>query len=90
MSQYDDKVEKQRLLLEAEEWANGIQSLHVHSLKNCWYDDRPQDTDNGNVTDTIFNDGRIIREQGGKLLHTCNNEQVTGDELIARYIRGGK
>tara|TARA_B100000941_G_C28226245_1_gene409206 strand:+ start:235 stop:507 length:273 start_codon:yes stop_codon:yes gene_type:complete len=90
MSQYDDKVERQRLLLEAEEWANGINSIHIHSLKSMWYDDRPQDTDTGNVTDTQFNDGRITREKGGKLLHTWNNEQVTGDDLISRYMAGLK
>ena len=90
MSQYDDKVERQRLLLEAEEWANDINSIHIHSLKNMWYDDRPQDTDTGNVTDTQFNDGRITREKGGKLLHTWLNEQVTGDDLISRYMTGGK
>ena len=90
MSQYDDKVERQRLLLEAEEWANGINSIHIHSLKSMWYDDRPQDTDTGNVTDTQFNDGRITREKGGKLLHTWNNEQVTGDDLISKYIAGLK
>ena len=90
MSQYDDKVERQRLLLEAEEWANEINSLHIHSLKSMWYDDRPQDTDTGNVTDTQFNDGRINREKGGKLLHTWNNEQVTGDDLISRYMAGLK
>ena len=90
MSQYDDKVEKQRLLLEAEEWANGINLVHIHSLKSMWYDDRPQDTDTGNVTDTQFNDGRITREKSGKLLHTWNNEQVTGDDLISRYMAGLK
>ena len=37
MSQYDDKVERQRLLLEDEEWANDINSIHIHSLKNIWY-----------------------------------------------------
>ena len=90
MSQYDDKVERQRLLLEAEEWANGINLVHIHSLKSMWYDDRPQDTDTGNVTDTQFNDGRITREKSGKLLHTWNNEQVTGDDLISRYMAGLK
>tara|TARA_Y100001937_G_scaffold28100_1_gene40514 strand:+ start:27170 stop:27442 length:273 start_codon:yes stop_codon:yes gene_type:complete len=88
MGQYDDMVEKQRLLLEAEEWAKGIKSLHVHSLKSCWYDDRPKDTDNGNVMDTEFNDGKITREKDGKLIHTWNDNQVSGDELIDKYIRG--
>ena len=90
MSQYDDKVERQRLLLEAEEWANGINLVHIHSLKSMWYDDRPQDTDIGNVTDVQHNDGRIVRSQDGKVLHTWNKERKTGDDLISAYIARGK
>ena len=54
MSEYDDKVERQRLLLEAEEWSKGIVSIHSHSLKSMWYDNRPQDTDKGMVTCLLY------------------------------------
>ena len=52
MSEYDEVVEKQRMILEAEKWAKGIRTLHVHSLSSMHYDDRPQDTADGkSVTD---------------------------------------
>ena len=38
MSQYDERVERQRLKLKAEEWAKGVKSLHAHSLSSMWYD----------------------------------------------------
>ena len=31
MGQYDDRVERQRILLEAEEWALGVKDLHAHT-----------------------------------------------------------
>ena len=88
MSEYDDKVERQRLLLEAEEWSKGIVSIHSHSLKSMWYDDRPQDTDKGMVIDTQYNDGTITREQDGVLIHTFATA-IKGDDLIRAYLRGG-
>jgi len=30
MTQYEDRVEQQRLKLKAEKWANGVKSLHSH------------------------------------------------------------
>lgn len=85
MGQYESRVERQRLLLEAEEWAKGFRSFHRHSLKSMWYDTRPQDTDNGQlVTDVHFNDGLVKR--------TCADgsivwfgEQLKGDALIDSY-----
>ena len=47
MGQYDDKVEKQRLLLLAEKWAEGVKTIHAHSISSMWYDTRPQDTEDG-------------------------------------------
>lgn len=90
MTEYDFRVERQRDLLAAEEWAKGVKSMHVHSLKSMWYDDRPQDTDTGNVTDVQFNDGRIQRSKNGKVLHTWNDDVKTGDDLISAYIARGK
>ncbi len=87
MTQYDDTVERQRLLLEAEEWAKGVKSLHVHSFDSMWYDDRPQDTKGKKmVTDTEYNNGVITRHQNGKLIHTFG-EELTGDKLIDTYVR---
>lgn len=87
MTQYNDKVERQRLLIAAEEWAKGVEGIHVHSLSSMWYDDRPEDTaDNQYVTDTTFNSGLIVREKNGKVIHTFG-EKLDGDALIDDYQR---
>ena len=39
MTQHNDIVEEQRLLLKAEEWAKQVKGLHAHSLGSMWYDD---------------------------------------------------
>ena len=59
MGQYNEQVERQKMRLEAEEWANGVRSLHAHQLKSMWYDTRPQDTDLGPVMDVQYNDERV-------------------------------
>ena len=87
MGQYDDKVERQRLLLAAEEWSNGIKSLHAHSLSSMWYDNRPEDTADGKgVVDKIFNSGLIERTlDNGKTIYF--GEKLSGDDLIYAYTR---
>ena len=60
MTQYNETVNNQRLLLEAEEWAKGIKSIHAHSTSSMWYDTRPQDTEEGkSVVDTQYNSGAV-------------------------------
>ena len=86
MSQFDHIVEKQRLRLEAEEWAKQIKSVHVHQLKSCWYDDRPQDTDDGSVSDIQYNSGIVVRHKNGKVIHTFGKPK-TGESLIDSYRR---
>ena len=85
MGQYDDKVERQRLLLEAEVWANGIESIHGFDTRKVTmaYDDY---LDDGIVVDTTFNDGRIERRQDGKIIRTLG-KKLEGDELIDKYYR---
>ena len=61
MTQYMERVHQQKLKLEAEQWANTPKSLHSHQLKSMWYDDRPQDTDEGPVLDIQYNEGRVGR-----------------------------
>lgn len=87
MSEYDDIVDRQRLLLEAEEWSQGINSLHCHHLSSMWYDDRPQDTENGSVLDTIYNSGVIKREivDTGEII--VWGKPLAGDDLIHSYTR---
>ena len=55
MTQFDEVVERQREKILAEEWAKGVKCVHIHQLKSMWYDDRPQDTDDGAVTDIQYN-----------------------------------
>ena len=54
-----------------------------------WYDDRPQDTDEGRVTDIQYNNGLIIRQRNGETIHVFGEEK-TGQELIDLYCRGGE
>ena len=36
MTEYDNAVERQRVLLEAEKWAEQPQSIQVHGLTSMW------------------------------------------------------
>jgi len=87
MGQYSDRVERQRLLLEAEEWAQGVSGLHAHSLSSMWYDDRPQDTADGKgVVDKQYNSGLIERTlEDGSIVYF--GKKLKGDELIEEYTR---
>ena len=86
MTEYKDAVEEQRLILLAEKWAKEIKSIHIHSLSSMWYDDRPEDTADGKmVTDTEYNDNRIVREQDGKIIHTWG-EKKSVKELVQSFL----
>jgi hypothetical protein len=87
MTQYDSLVEKQRLLIEAEEWAEGTSGIHCHSISSMWYDNRPKDTANGkSVMDITYNSGLIERRlDSGKTIYF--GEKLTGDALIQEYLR---
>ena len=86
MGQHRDKVEYQALKLDAEEWAKGIKQIHVHGLTSLWYETKEsiKDLEAGNVTDTIYNDGRIQRSQNGKVIRTFG-EVLTGEDLVHEY-----
>lgn len=87
MTQYDNTVEKQRIMLLAEEWSMGTKSIHVHSFSSMWYDDHPEDTEGGkNVTDVEYNCGLIKRSQGGKPVRTFGVE-LKGEALYDAYTR---
>ena len=87
MGQYDDKVERQRKLLAAEEWAQGVSGIHAHSLSSMWYDTRPQDTQDGKgVVDRSFNSGLIERTlHDGSIVYF--GKELKGDELIDEWER---
>ena len=87
MGQFNDRVERQRLLLEAEKWAKEIDGIHAHSISSMWYDTRPQDTEDGKgVIDVQYNSGLIKRtcDDGSTLFF---GKELTGDELISEYVR---
>ena len=86
MTQYMESVYRQKVKLDAEKWANGVKCIHAHQLKSMWYDDRPQDTDDGSVTDIQYNSGIVVRHKNGKVIHTFGKPK-TGESLIDSYRR---
>lgn len=88
MTQYENEVEYQRQKLAAEEWANGVKSIHAHSLSSLWYDDRPQDTADGQkVVDREFNSGRVERTLENGQIYIFTKYELKGDELIDSYVQ---
>lgn len=87
MTEFRSKVERQRILLEAEEWAKGVSGIHIHSLNSMWYDTRPQDTQGDkSVIDTTYNSGLIERQcDDGCTVYF--GKELEGDELIDLYQR---
>lgn len=87
MGQYDEVVERQRILLEAEKWAEGVKEIHAHSFNSMWYDDRPQDTEDGkSVLDVSYNSGLIKRKlKDGSIVYF--GKEMTPNELIDAYGR---
>ena len=86
MSQYDERVEEQRLKIAAEEWAKGVRSLHAHSLNSMWYDNRPEDTADGKgVVDTEYNNGLVKRQLNNGEVYLFTENELKGDALIQAY-----
>ncbi len=91
MTQYEDKVEYQRQKLAAEEWANRVKCIHAHSLSSLWYDDRPQDTADGQkVVDREFNSGRVERTLENGQVFIFTKYELKGDELIDSYVQNNQ
>ena len=84
MTQYEQRVRNQAVKLAAEEWANEVNGLHAHSLTSMWYETNPEDMDNGGVLDVHYNDGRIERSKGGKIIRVMG-ERLTCQRLIDRF-----
>lgn len=87
MSQYNDRVERQRLLILAEKWAEGVKSIHAHSLSSMWYDTRPQDTEDGkSVLDIEYYSG-LIKRQTHDGYEVYFGKELKGDDLIDAYTQ---
>ena len=87
MGEHSDKVARQRVLLEAEEWAKGVSGIHAHSLSSMWYDTRPQDTQDGqHITDIIYNSGLIKRilSDGSEVFF---EKELKGKDLVDSYLK---
>lgn len=85
MTEYKESVKRQAKLLAAEEWAKGVKGIHAHSLNSMWYDNRPQDTEDGKgVLDVEYNNGLIERKCADGLVVYFGKE-LKGDELIYEY-----
>lgn len=86
MTQYKDKVELQKKILAAEEFADNIKGIQIHRMNSMWYDDRPQDTKDSHVTDVEYNSGLIVRSKNGIEIHTFG-KRLEGDKLIDKYCQ---
>ena len=86
MTQYDNEVQRQIARVAAEEWANGVRSLHIHSLDSMWYADGRSD---GSVQDIEYNDGRVQRtiNATGEVVWLNMENVVSGEELIRAFTR---
>ena len=87
MTQYNDRVERQRLLIEAEDWAKGVKCLHAHSLSSMWYDNRPQDTENDKSVLDIEYNSELIKRQTHDDYTVYFGKELKGDELIDAYTK---
>jgi hypothetical protein len=86
MTEFTDKVERQREKNRAEEWGKHICQIHAFNSNdtNMWYDIRKGD---GRVIDTTFNSGLIKREisSTGKTIYIGKRDR--GETLIDRFRR---
>mgnify|MGYP001162409357 FL=1 len=85
MSQYWERVERQRLLIRAEQWARGVKCIHGHSCSSMWYDTT---NNTRKVVDVEYNNGTINRtdcETGDST--QWFGESLVGEELIDAYTR---
>jgi len=88
MTQYDDRVERQRIKIKAEDWAKGVKSLHAHSLSSMWYDDRPEDTADGkSVIDKEYNNGVVERTLASGEKFVFRKYELKGDALISAFTQ---
>ena len=85
MTEYNEAVAKQAIILKAEVWAKQVSQIHVHGLDSMGYDDHPEDTEGDKrVTDYSYFSGIVKRYQDGELLRIFG-EEVTGEDLISKY-----
>jgi len=84
VTQYNDKVEQQRIKLAAEKWAKEVKSLHAHSLNSMYY---AEGRDDGSVVDVQYNDGSVRRTISATNEVVILGKSLRGEELINEYVR---
>ena len=84
MSQYWERVERQRLLIRAEQWARSVKAIHAHSLSSMWYDNTNNDE---SVIDVEYNGGLVKREIISSGQKIWFGKRLQGEELIDAYER---
>lgn len=88
MSQYDEVVERQRQMIEAEKWSKGIKAVHAHSFTSLWYENNPDRTgDDLRVLDTEYNDGTVERQYLVSGKTEIIGTKLTGQALLDEYTR---
>ena len=88
MSQYDDVVERQRQMIEAEKWSKGVKAVHAHSFTTMWYENNPDRTgDDLRVLDVEYNDGTVEREYIVSGRKEIIGTKLKGEMLLFEYQR---
>lgn len=88
MTEFTWKVERQRLMLEAEEWARGVVQVHIFDTNTTQVGyDYPNPMRCGYVTDTSYNDGTVLREVHGTGAKMMFGEKLQGEALLEKYLR---
>ena len=83
MTEYTHLVERQKMLLEAEEWAKQPQSLQAHRLTSMWYETKESKKDFWKVflVDITYNNGLIVRE----VIREFTEYKMSEEELLRAY-----
>ena len=88
MSEYDSAVERQRILLEAEAWADSPKSILIHQTTSMWYETEKTKKDAvKGVVDVQYMDGRIERTVTSTGKKYLIQEGMTGADLVQEVVR---
>ena len=88
MTEFTWAVARQKLMLEAEEWARGVVQVHIFNTDTTQVGyDYPNPMRCGYVTDTSYNDGTVLREVHGTGAKMMFGEKLQGEALLEKYLR---
>jgi hypothetical protein len=84
MTQYTDRVEYQKMLFAAEDWAKQVSFVHAHSLTSMHYAEGRND---GSVMDIGYNSGVIKREIRSTGEVVWFGKRLKGEALVDEFRR---